>query len=451
MITSNGSSSVAPVSRLNGQHGAGIRKTYILDTNVLLHDPEAFNNFDEHVVIIPIKVIEEIDQFKREMSERGRSSRRLALLLDNLRLKGRLSDGINLPNGGFLRVMLHSEKDLWSTRHCADTLLLKLTQQLTEKNAGPCVLITKDVNLRLKADAMRLSAEDYENGQVDSANTYLGYRDLVVPASMLDQFAREGSVEASEGHDLFPNEYVMLKDIDNERHTLLGRFDQDRGRIVGLMYSPEQMRHISPRNREQHFALDALLNEKIRLVTLSGKAGSGKTLLAVAVGVLKTIDHNVYSKMLVSRPVFPMGKDLGYLPGTIEEKLEPWMQPIRDALDLLQHGRHDQKFRLENNPAIAIEPLTYIRGRSIHNQYLIIDEAQNLTPLEVKTVITRAGQNTKIVLTGDLQQIDNPYIDALSNGLQAVVEAFRNQKLAAHITFSHGIRSEIAELASDLL
>ncbi len=427
-------------------------KTFVLDTNVLLHDPKAYLHFEDNTVIIPLKVIEEIDQFKHEMTERGRSAREIARTLDKLRAKGRLSDGIRLEPKGRLKVMYHEDTDIYSPKLSADHLLLKLTQELSARTPGRCILVTKDVNLRLKADALGLRAEDYENGRVKYGDNFTGYVDLVLETEVLKAFAKEGSVDPDAfGVKLLANQYVMLQDRTDPRHTLLGRFDGVRQRIVGLIPTPDSMRPVSPRNREQHFALDALLNDSIKLVTLTGKAGSGKTLMAVAAGVHKTIEQGNYSKMLVSRPIFPMGRDVGYLPGTLDEKLDPWMKPIKDAIEFIQQGHGGARYRLENNPLLEVEALTYIRGRSIPNQFMIIDETQNLTPLEVKTVITRAGQGTKLVLTGDMFQIDNPYVDSLSNGLNVVTEAFRNQPIAAHIALQHGVRSDLAALASDLL
>ena len=429
------------------------KKKFLLDTNVLLHDPEAYLHFKQNLVIIPLKVIEEIDQFKRELTERGRNARTVARMLDELRAHGRLNEGIKLEGGGVLRVEIPRPEDVKSARSVADDVLIEMAERLHKENGTNCILVTKDINLRLKADARGIKAEDYENGRIRNPDFFEGHRTLDVPADWLIRYSREGSIEP-EGVELCANEYVMLRSLDDNKHTLLGRFDLAKKRIVGLQPLPEALRSVYPRNREQHFAFDALLNDSVKLVTLTGKAGSGKTLLAVAAGVFKTLENGTYSKMLVSRPVFPMGKDLGFLPGTVEEKLDPWMTPIRDALELLQQSRpesHAHKYRMDGNPHIEVEPLTYIRGRSIPNHYMIVDETQNLTPLEVKTVITRAGHGTKIILTGDMEQIDNPYVDQLSNGLNAVIQAFRNEPIAAHVSLLHGVRSEVAELASNLL
>lgn len=255
----------------------------------------------------------------------------------------------------------------------------------------------------------------------------------------------------------YPHQYVTLINQDRNE-TLLGRYDASRNKIVKVATEERPgIWRISPRNREQVFAMDALLNDDIQLVTLVGKAGTGKTLLAVAASLYKTVDENIYSRVLVSRPTLPMGKDIGFLPGTVEEKLTPWMYPIVDNVELIMRkdsrsSRHLRGYReLVEMGILVIEPLTYIRGRSIHSQYLIIDEAQNLTPHEIKTIVTRVGEGTKIVVTGDPYQIDNPYIDSSSNGLTYVVEKFKNQEISAHITFSKGERSRLSELAANLL
>jgi PhoH-like ATPase len=432
-----------------------MKKNYILDTNVLLHDPSAINKFEEHTVIIPIRVIEEIDRFKRDLSELGRSARTVSRMLDDLRGRGKLSEGVRMDNGGELRIAFNGQLTGHPLNEPADFQILKMATDLRARDPSvPCIVVSKDVNLRLKADAMGLDAQNYENDHVDINELYMGHREMDVSADQIAELMEKNRVPMP-GTSLFPNEYVLLKDAIDPSHTALGRYDADQQAVVTLIHTPDEMRQVSPRNREQHFAVDALLDDRIKVVTIIGKAGTGKTLLAVAAGLHKTLWDKVYRKMLVCRPTFPMGKDIGYLPGTMEEKLNPWMQPIYDALDLLANGRrgHPQKDRdaLEEADRIGVEPLTYIRGRSIPNQYIIVDEAQNLTPLEVKTVITRVGHGTKIVLTGDIYQIDNPYVDAMSNGLSVVVDRFRSHTLAAHIHLSKGVRSEVAELAANLL
>jgi PhoH-like ATPase len=436
-------------------------KNFILDTNVLIHDPTAIHRFEDNHVIIPLKVLEEIDQFKREMSERGRNARQVSRSLDELRKKGRLSDGVKLDSGGTIKVIFADPDDPLGTRLSADDLILKMAQTVQVTNpSSRCTVVSKDINMRLKADALGLEAEDYEGGKQRDQDdgSYTGQTVLEADVEAIGFFAREGHAVIPGMEDLFANQYVTLQNPQDPKQTMLGRYDEETHRIVKLLTISDNS-PITPRNREQRFAMDALLNDKIKLVTLCGKAGTGKTLLAIAAGHHQVMETKYYKRLLVSRPVFPMGKDLGYLPGTVEEKLDPWMQPIHDALALIVHSRTGSTGAqnkkggdlLASNPLIDVEPLTYIRGRSIPNQFMIVDEAQNLTPLEVKTVITRVGHDTKIILTGDLYQIDNPYVDSLSSGLNAVVEKFKGERLAAHMLLTEGVRSDIAEKAANLL
>ncbi len=432
-----------------------MRKRYILDTNVLLHDPNALYQFQDNDVVIPLKVIEEIDRFKRDQTELGRNARHVSRMLDEIRTKGNLSKGVTMPGGGSLYIAFPGERHNYTEGITADDQILHLSMLLREKSElPPIIVVSKDINLRLKADALGLEAEDYETGQVNIDELYLGHSVHDVSPAVLESFRQNGFVEPPGQHPS-PNEYVLLRDQEENSHTLLTRFDSASGRLVPLIPTPDEVRPVQPRNKEQHFAMDALLNDDIKLVTIIGKAGTGKTLLAVAAAIFKTMDQKNYRRMLICRPTIPMGKDIGYLPGTVEEKLNPWMQPIFDAMDLLANGRKNgfkgSKSMAEESDRIAIEPLTYIRGRSIPNQYIVVDEAQNLTPLEAKTVLTRVGPGTKIVLTGDIYQIDNPYVDSMSNGLTSIVEKFRPQSIASHIVLNKGVRSEVADLAANLL
>ncbi len=408
-------------------------------------------------------MIEEIDRFKKDMNETGRNARSISRILDMLREKGSLSTGVSLPEGGTLRVELCEEqalnrmpKDLRDDK--GDNRILAVAQATHERFPDETVIfVTKDTNLRIKADAIGLVAEDYESDKVDIQELYAGARNLELEPDAIDRFYGQGWLEAPSG--LLPNEYATLTDSSNPSHTALCRFDAAQGRVVPVRKVPKEgIWSIYARNREQQFALDALVDDNIKLVSLVGKAGTGKTLLAIAAGLQKVAEENVYNRLLVSRPVFPMGKDLGFLPGDIEEKLTPWMQPIFDNVELLISGhesdkRHSNKGykELMAMGLLDIEPLTYIRGRSIPNQYLIVDEAQNLTPHEIKTIVTRAGEGTKIILTGDPYQIDNPYVDSSSNGLSYLVERFKHERITAHITLTKGERSELAELAANLL
>ncbi|NMC73094.1 MAG: PhoH family protein [Geobacteraceae bacterium] len=437
-------------------------KTFVLDTNVLLHDPFAIFKFQENTILIPITVIEEIDRFKKDMNETGRNARQISRILDELRKKGSLSSGISLESDGKLQVALLNEDVLRQipsglSEQRGDNRILAVAVDAKNKSGRiPVILVTKDTNLRIKADAIGLAAEDYESDKVDIAELYSGFAYLEVSPETIDRFYRQGRVEI--GKEVLPNQFVVMKDEGNPSHSALGKYVAGQRRVVPLVkIGKEGIWSILPRNREQACAIDALLDDSIKIVTLVGKAGTGKTLLAIAAGLHKTAEESVYNRLLVSRPVFPMGKDLGFLPGDVEEKLAPWMQPIFDNVELLLSGheaekRHSRGYReLIAMGILEIEPLTYIRGRSIPNQYLIVDEAQNLTPHEIKTIVTRAGEGTKVILTGDPYQIDNPYVDSSSNGLTYLVERFKGQDIAAHITMMKGERSALAELAANLL
>ena len=437
-------------------------KNFILDTNVLLHDPQALFKFEENNIFIPITVIEEVDRFKKDMNETGRNARQISRILDAMREKGSLAVGISLPGQGILRVELFDEK---SMKHLPadlrndsnDNRILALAIDVRDRYPDtPLVFVTKDTNLRIKADAVGLIAEDYESDKVDIQDLYSGSRCVDVPPESVDRFYGQSWLEAPEG--LSPNEFVTLVDSSNPSHTAICRYDAASLKFVPVRKVPKEgIWSLFPRNREQSFALDVLMDDNIKLVTLVGKAGTGKTLLAIAAGLHKVAEENVFNRLLVSRPVFPMGKDIGFLPGDIEEKLTPWMQPIFDNVELLISGhesekRHSKGYKeLMAMGLLDIEPLTYIRGRSIPKQYMIVDEAQNLTPHEIKTIVTRAGEGTKIILTGDPYQIDNPYVDSSSNGLSFLVEKFKNEKISAHVTLTRGERSELAELAANLL
>jgi PhoH-like ATPase len=435
-------------------------KHFVLDTNILLHDPRAITQFADNEVVIPIFVIEEIDNFKKEASELGRNAREVARLLDRLRSEGaRLSDGAPLPNGGRLRVASAARSVPTTLRESqiADYLILMVALDVRDYNKGePTIFVTKDVNLRIRADSLGLTSMDFEAERIDMDELYSGMIELPVPGTDVDTFYSSNTLDLAET-SLKANQYVLLRDRESPSHSALGRFDGNTKKLVPLRKIKEGIWGIRPRNKEQHCALDLLLADDIKLVTLVGKAGTGKTMLAIAAGLQKVVEEQLYSKLLVSRPIFPLGRDVGYLPGTIEEKLNPWMQPIYDNVEYLmglskgerKSGRSYQE--LIDMGFIEIEPLTYIRGRSIPNQFIIVDEAQNLTPHEVKTIITRVGEATKVILTGDPYQIDNPYVDATSNGLTTVVEKFKGEAVAGHVTLSKGERSALAELASNVL
>jgi PhoH-like ATPase len=463
--------------------GTGMRKIFVLDTNVLLHDPLALNRFQDNDVVVPIEVVEEIDRFKRDPSEKGRNARQVSRLLDQLRGKGNLAEGVKIDEvgGGTLKVVFcRSETlsqlppELQAGNGDNNILAVALEQRLHEVmgSHSPVVLVTKDTNLRIKADAVGLIAQDYTTDKVDIGDLYPGFCELWVSAEQMDRVKQEGGLPqadlAAEGDSaprLFDNEGVTLVDRAQPSHTLLARFHAVSASLQPLQKAPKvRLGRIQPRNREQTFCLDLLLDPAVQLVTLVGKAGTGKTLLALAAGLHQVADEHLYDRLLVTRPVIPLGKDIGFLPGDLEEKMGPWMQPIIDNLDFLlgggdeahpprggQRGPRSSWADLKGMGLLEVEAISYIRGRSIPRQFMVVDEAQNLTPHEVKTIVTRVGEGTKIVLTGDPYQIDNPYVDAESNGLTWLVERFKGQALAGHVTLMRGERSELAELAANIL
>lgn len=442
--------------------GHQLTKNYILDTNVLLHDPQAIFKFSDNTVILPLTVIEEIDNFKKDQNETGRNARQVSRMIDGFRLQAKLTEGVPLENGGILKVAIYKQEFLQKLppelrNDRGDNRILAVAQDLQDSlPPGTVFFVTKDINLRIKADTIGLCAEDFQSDKVPIEELYTGTGELLLPKDQVDQFYAQGSLSI-EG-EFFANQGLTLIDETNPSHTALGRYDATMKEVVSLIKIPKEgVWGIYPRNREQQFAFDLLLNDAVQLVSLVGKAGTGKTLLAIAAGLVKTADENAYNRLLVSRPVYPMGRDLGFLPGDIEDKLAPWMQPIFDNVELLlssfdEGGSRKRGYReLIDLGLMEIEPLTYIRGRSIPKQYLIVDEAQNLTPHEIKTIITRAGEGTKVVLTGDPYQIDNPYVDSASNGLSYSVERLKGQEITAHITLTKGERSLLAELAANLL
>ena len=437
-------------------------KNYILDTNVLLHDPDSLQNFAENNVLIPIEVIEEIDRFKRESSELGQHARKVSRMLDGYRAEGRLSEGVNLPSGGRLRIIYEAgsngtpEPAPKFNGNTVDNRILALALKWQRDSpANQTVLVSKDINLRIKADALNLQAEDYETDRIHIKDLYTGMVEVTLPADQLAALRANGGLELNGGTKYLPNEYCTLADETKPKRTVLARVAACGTRLVPVIDAREGVWGIRPRNREQHFAFDALLDDRIKLVTLMGKAGTGKTLMAMAAGLKRTVVDREFRRLIVARPTISMGKELGFLPGSLEEKLAPWMQPIHDALEMLSDLNmghdHRRSSDLMRSGHIVVEALSYIRGRSIANQFMIIDEAQNLTPLEVKTIVTRVGNGTKIVFTGDPYQIDNPYVDSSSNGFNYVVSRFRDQPIAAHIELQKGERSELAELAANIL
>lgn len=433
----------------------------VLDTNVILFDALAVTKFHNADIYIPISVIEEIDRFKRDLGENGKNARHFSRFVDMLRDKGKLAEGVSFDETSKSKMFVQIDIEIGGLpdeldSQKADNRILGTAMYLQKKYPTETItLVTKDINLRIKADVFGIEAKDYEPNSVGSnEDYYTGRSEIDVDSSVIDRFYELKKVTAPENSQLLANGYVVLKDKNNPNHSAIGRYIKEEDHIVPLISPTDSIWGIHPRNVEQSFALDALLNDDILFVSLIGKAGTGKTLMALAAGLYKTLDEGRFQRLLVSRPIFPMGRDIGYLPGDVEQKLNPWMQPIFDNVEYLMGADKKAAGRAQeliNQGMLNIEPLTYIRGRSIPNQYLIVDEAQNLTPHEIKTIVTRAGEGTKVVLTGDRYQIDNPYVDAANSGLSYSVERFKGHSIAAHVTLSKGERSDLAELAANIL
>lgn len=443
-----------------------MKKIFVLDTNVLLHDPNSIFAFEDNEVVIPAVVLEEIDSKKRNVDEIGRNARYVSRMLDSLRQRGRLHDGIMLDNGGVIKVELNHR----SFQKLHDTFLeitndnriiavaLNYWHEESEKpEPRPVVLVSKDTLVRIKADVLGLTAQDYMSDRLVAADDlYPGHHTILVDGAVIDDFYQHRSLKVESlnlDYRLYPHEFIILKDAAGSSKSALVKTSSDGSKLEPLFLSHEPVWGISARNAQQRMALELLMNDDIPLVTLTGRAGTGKTLLALAAGLLKVEDERRYKKLLIGRPVVPMGKDIGYLPGEKEEKLRPWMQPIYDNLEYLFDTKRagDIERILAGIGSIQVEALTYIRGRSIPGQFIIIDEAQNLSKHEVKTIVSRVGEGSKIILMGDPEQIDHPYLDAYSNGLTYVVERFKEHPIAGHITLEKGERSQLAQLAADLL
>ncbi len=431
-------------------------KSFVLDTNVLLHDPDSIFSFKDNKVVIPLTVIEELDTFKKYNDERGRSARLISRRLDTLRGKGKLSQGVSIKNGGTLVIEMIREvefpKEFLISK--SDHQILSVALYLKQKGEN-VVFITKDINLRIKAEILDITTQDYEKSKVKMDEIYLGWKEMKVSSDKIDKFYKNGQLETTE--KLYPNQFVFLKDNSGSSKSALGKYSVQKKAILPLFHINSQPWGLKPLNIEQRFAFELLLCDDISLVTLIGLPGAGKTLLALACGLQKTVEERQFRKLYIARPIIPMGKDIGFLPGTKEEKLSSWMGAINDNLEfLMDRGHEDSKVDekidyLFTSGQIEVDSLTYIRGRSLPKQYIIIDDAQNLTPHEIKTIISRAGNGTKIVLTGDPYQIDNPYLDASSNGLTYLVERFKGQSVYGHLMFSKSERSVLAALSSELL
>jgi PhoH-like ATPase len=445
--------------------GGGLDKIYVLDTNVLLQDPYSIFSFEDNEVVIPAVVLEEVDSKKRYMDEVGRNARKVSKLIDGLRETGRLHEKIELENGGFLRIELNhrSFQQLQEifVEKTNDNRILAVAKNLSleeqsKENGKRVILVSKDTLVRVKADAIGLYAEDFLSDRViEDDSIYTGFLEVYIPLEVLGRFYEKGELPLSEivNHPFYPNQFLIMKDALGGSASAVGMVDKTGKKVKKLVTNHEHVWGIHPRNVQQIMAIELLLRKDVPLITLIGKAGTGKTLLALASGLMQTEDYGEYKKLLVARPIIPVGKDLGYLPGEKQEKLRPWMQPIYDNLEYLFNTKKPGELDaiLAGMGSIEVEALTYIRGRSIPDQFIIIDEAQNLTKHEVKTILTRVGEGSKIVLMGDPEQIDHPYLDAFNNGLTYVVERFKEQSVAGHVKLLKGERSGLARLAAELL
>ncbi|MDE8562979.1 PhoH family protein [Anoxybacillus rupiensis] len=440
-------------------------KIYVLDTNVLLQDPYSIFSFKDNEVVIPAVVLEEVDSKKRYMDEVGRNARQVSKLIDRLRENGKLHEKILLDNGGVLRIELnhrsfHQLQEIFVEKTNDNRILavaknLSLEEQ-TKENGRLVILVSKDALVRVKADAIGLQAEDFLSDRVvDIDHIYTGFLELYISMDHLKRFYEKGEIVLSEiaNHPFYPNQFIIIKDALGSSASAIGIVDHSGKKVKKLLFHYDHVWGIRPRNVQQTMAFELLMRKDVSLVTLIGKAGTGKTLLALAAGLMQTEDLGTYKKLLVARPIVPVGKDIGFLPGEKQEKLRPWMQPIFDNLEYLFNTKKPGELDaiLAGMSSIEVEALTYIRGRSLPEQFIIIDEAQNLTKHEVKTILTRVGEKSKIILMGDPEQIDHPYLDEYNNGLTYVVEKFKEQKIAGHVRLIKGERSGLAQLAADLL
>ncbi len=440
-------------------------KIYVLDTNVLLQDPNSIFSFEDNEVVIPAVVLEEVDSKKRYMDEIGRNARQVSRNIDGLRANGKLHERIPLDNGGGLRIELnhrsfHQLQEIFIEK-TNDNRILAVAKNLaleeeTKENGRQVILVSKDALVRVKADAIGLVSEDFLSDRVvENDHIYTGFLSVFIGNELLNRFYEKGELPLVDvaNHPFYPNQFILLKDALGSSSSAVGMVDKNAAKVKKLIFDHEHIWGIKPRNVQQTMAVELLLRKDLPLVTLTGKAGTGKTLLALAAGLMQTEDLGEYKKLLVARPIVPVGKDIGFLPGEKEEKLRPWMQPIYDNLEYLFNAKKPGELEaiLAGMGSIEVEALTYIRGRSIPDQFIIIDEAQNLTKHEVKTILTRVGEGSKIVLMGDPEQIDHPYLDAYNNGLTYVVERFKAQQISGHVKLIKGERSGIAQLAADLL
>ena len=437
------------------------KKTYVLDTSVYLTDANSIKAFKNNDIVIPLKVLEEIDNHKKRQDSVGSNARSIIRALDELRAKGSLRKGVRLSKGKGIIYAKSCKLDILpddlSIKE-ADNIIIGVA--LAEKQLNPkrkVIVVSRDINMRVKCDALGIDCEGYEGDEIvkSGSDLYSGFAEYLVDDQRIDQFYEGEKIFIDkEEFKLYPNQFLMMVSNSNPKKTALARFVNYSTQLEKVNGFKKMTWGVKPRNKEQEFTLNLLMNKSIPVVTLVGKAGSGKTLLAIAAGleqVIETSKEHKYRRLVVSRPVQPLGKDIGFLPGTLEEKMTPWLAPIEDNLKFLMGNDKIILQQYVDKGFIEIEALTYIRGRSITDAYIIIDEAQNLTSHELKTILTRVGENTKIVLTGDIEQIDNIYIDETSNGLAHAVEKFKEYELSGHVTLIKGERSKVATLAAKIL
>jgi len=435
------------------------KKIYVLDTNVLLSDFNSVHAFKQNDLVIPLKVLEEIDKHKKRQDGVGANARQVIRELDALREKGNLSEGVKLgARKGTVCVRGYDKNHLPSELNISDPdnqILATVFSVIygTEQYAK-VVLVSQDINMRVKADALGITAEDYTTNQIveRAEEVYTGFKHHLVDDALIDRFYSGEKISLDEKDiKLVPNQFIMLVSNANDKKTALAKFKNYNHPLSKVREYKEGIWGVRAKNKEQQFALDLLMDQDIKIVSLVGKAGCGKTLLALSAGLKQILDDKTYKKLIVSRPVQPMGRDIGFLPGTLEEKMQPWIAPIQDNLEFLMGDDKESLKLLQEQGTIEVEALTFIRGRSIANAFIIIDEAQNLSMHELKTIITRVGEGTKIILTGDIEQIDSAFLDATNNGLTYAVEKFKPYELCGHVSLQKGERSAVATLAATVL
>jgi PhoH-like ATPase len=446
------------------------KKLYALDTSVLLTNANSIYSFGNNDILIPMMVLEEIDKHKKRQDSVGAMARNVIKILDEMRSKGSLKSGVRIDKGYGKIIVSENIGDSWAlpeelSKSVPDHIIIQTALNFSSSMNNPkrLVLVTRDINMRVIADSVGVKTEDYDPDKAITSQKemFKGFSEILIDDEHIDRFycGEDIHLDEDEYKGMLPNQYVMLISRVNDKRTALGRFISHTTPIRRIRKFDTSTFGFSARNKEQTFAMDLLTDDSIKVVSLIGRAGSGKTLCALAAGLEQTLQNprhqsgadSQYTKMIVSRPVQPMGRDIGFLPGTLEEKMEPWLAPIRDNLQyLLGNDKMMVQDYLEKG-IIEIEALSYIRGRSIANAYIIIDEAQNLTRHELKTIITRVGEGTKIILTGDIEQIDNVYINETSNGLVHAVEKFKSYDVAGHVTLIKGERSEVATLGAKIL